>query len=141
MRVSWWWERGIDTAYLSHGPRISIWRTNGEVHLRWATRENEDRGVRVFVAPNGDFTMNIRDFHSAAVGFCHEVLSATRRRVEGIQNDGWGRKDCTVDLTRLVAEQIHREGLFAGVQRQVLETNWRDVRIQLSALKARIGWD
>ncbi len=47
--MSWWWDRELDTGYLSHGPRIAIWRTNDDIHRRWTTRENEDRGVPVFV--------------------------------------------------------------------------------------------
>src|SRR5882757_6704978 len=49
--MSWWWQRELDTAHLSHGPGISMWRTRDEVYFRWTTKENEDRGVPVFTVP------------------------------------------------------------------------------------------
>lgn len=137
--MSWWWHRELDTAYLSHGPRISIWRTDDEIHFRWTTPENEDRGVPVFVAPNGDVTMNLRIFQSAAFSFCDDVLSAMGSRIEAIQREGWNRENCKVDLNGLVAEQRHREEMFAQVKRKVSETNWPEVRGQLRALIARFA--
>ena len=49
--MSWWWDREIETGYLTHGPRISVWRTNDDVHFRWTTLENEHSGLPVFVEP------------------------------------------------------------------------------------------
>ena len=137
--MSWWWQRELDTAYLRHGPRISIWRTNDGVHFRWITPENEDRGIPVFVVPNGDFSMSLRTFQSAACGFCDDVLSAMRSRIEDIQSRGWNRADCTVDLNGLVAEQRNREEKFRQVTIQVSETNWPEVRAQLRALTTQVG--
>jgi hypothetical protein len=137
--MSWWWQRELDTAHLSHGPRISMWRTRDEVHFRWTTRENEDRGVPVFVVPTGDFTMDLATFQSAAVSFCNDVLSAMQSRIEDIQDKGWSRGDCALDLSGLAAEQKHREEIFRQVSGQVWETNWPEVRTQLCALKSRLG--
>jgi len=137
--MSWWWQREIDTCYLSHGPRISIWRTGDKVHFRWTTPENEDRGVPVFVAPNGEFTMNLGTFQSAAFGFCDGVLSAMRIRIEAIRNEGWNRADCTVDLNGLVTEQNRREAMFRQLKGQVTGTDWPEVRAQLRTLTARVA--
>lgn len=84
----WWWQREIDTGHLRCGPRISIWRTNDLVHFRWATRANEERGVSVFVNPDGEFTTDVAKFQSAVLGFCDEVLRSMRDRVEEILSTG-----------------------------------------------------
>jgi hypothetical protein len=138
--MSWWWQRDLDTAYLSHGPRISIWRVDDEVHFRWTTTENEDRGVPVFVKPTGEFTMRWTTFQSAAIGFCdEEVLSAMRGRIADLRNAGWNRTDCAVDLNGLVADQEQREEIFAQLGNQIPETNWAEVRAQLRDLKSRVA--
>jgi hypothetical protein len=135
----WWWQRELDTSHLSHGPRISMWRTRDEVHFRWTTNENEDRDVPVFTVPTGDLTMGLKTFQAAATDFCNDVLSAMRRRIESIQNNGWIRRDCTLDLSGLAAEQKHREEIFRQVSAKVLETDWLEVRTQLRALNSQMG--
>jgi hypothetical protein len=137
--MSWWWQRELDTAYLSHGPRISIWRMDDEVHFRWTTQGNEDRGVPVFVEPTGEFTMSLTTFQSAAIGVCDEVLSAMRSRIADLRNAGWNRTDCAVDLNGLVADQEQREEIFAQLGDQISETNWAEVRTQLRDLKSRVA--
>jgi hypothetical protein len=137
--MSWWWQRQIDTTYLNRGPRISIWRTDDQVHFRWTTPENEDRGIAVYIAPSGEFTMNLSTFRSAAFDFCGDVLSAMRGRTDAIRKRGWSRADCTVDVAGLVAEQNHRESMFMQLRGQVTETNWSEVRHQLRALTVRVA--
>lgn len=139
--MAWWWQRELDTAYLSHGPRISIWRTNDDVHFRWTTRTNEDRGVPVFAVPAGDVTISLSTFQTAAFGFCEEVLSMMSSRVNDIQSKGWDRADCILNVTALVAEQQAREELFKQVKVQGAETNWPEVRTHLGLLKFALAGD
>ena len=137
--IAWWHDREIDTGYLRNGPWFSFWRTDDDVHLRWATRCNDDRGTAVFLVPSGYFRVSSAAFQSAAFGFCEEVLSAMRQRVEGIQRDGWRRMDCKLDLDELIAEHRHRESRFAALRSQPSVTNWDQVRMHLDLLVERIG--
>lgn len=137
--MSWWWHRQLDTGYLKHGPSISMWRTGENVHFRWTTLTNVDRGVPVFTDPSGEFRMSCSTFFSAAIGFCTDVLSAMRTRVADLRNSEWSRTDYTLDLDALSAEQQRREEMFRCVTNQKQETDWVEVRTQLRDLQSRIG--
>lgn len=132
--LAWWWDRGFDTGYLRFGPRFSIWRTGDRVHFRWATRNNEDQGVRVFADPEGECMIDAREFEASAHEFCREVLRTMRRRVEQIEAEGWTRTDCMVDVPALIAEQNSREANFERVIRQEHQTDWNRVRVNLGEL-------
>lgn len=138
--MSWFWEREIDTAHLSYGPRISIWRMGDEVHFRWCTDENRDRGVTVFTVPDGEYSMDALSFEAAAYDFGHRLLGEMRNRVEGIRVAGWKRSDCTVDLDVLVADQENRERLFRQGKPRAHQTNWDEVRRHLAILKEQVGF-
>jgi hypothetical protein len=71
----------------------------------------------VWSLPEGEVSVTADQFKSAALGFLHEVLGATRKRVETIQRDGWTRTDCLLDIPRLVSEQHRREAAVAELER------------------------
>jgi hypothetical protein len=136
--VGWWHEREIDTAYLSHGPWLSIWCTGEGIHFRWSTQSNDYRGVAVFQVPKGYFEISLSDFRVAAYGFCEEVLLVMKERTQLIRHDGWKRTDCAVDVAALVAEQQRREDSFANVRRRLSVTDWNRVRTALDTIIDRV---
>ncbi|MCC6589866.1 MAG: hypothetical protein IT168_24440 [Bryobacterales bacterium] len=137
--LAWWHERELDTAYLSHGPWLSIWRTGEETHFRWTTPCNEDHGTSVFVVPNGCFTLTSADFEAAAYGFCEDVLRAMSARIDQIHRDGWKRAECSLNVDVLIAEHQHRDRLFAELKGQRPGTDWNTIRTDLQNLIARVG--
>jgi hypothetical protein len=137
--MSWWWDREIDTGYLTHGPRISVWRTADDVHFRWTTLENEHSGLPVFVVPNGEFTMGLETFKAAVFGFCKKLMAAMHSRLENIRNGGWDRVDCAIDVNRLLAEHQQRNELLSRVECQAIRTDWPGVRDHLRALMLQAG--
>ena len=137
--VSWWHEREIDTGYLSHGPWFSIWCTGDLVHFRWTTRNNQDRGVPIFLVPSGYFSMTLAEFKSAACGFCETVLATMSVRVEHIKRHGWTRTDCEIDVGALLSEQRQRENQFSILKNRTSATNWDEIRLHLKLLVARVN--
>lgn len=126
--LGWWRERTIDTAYLSHGPRLKFWRIEDEVFFKWEVENNQKGDTPVFLAPRGQCRIEAPSFQTEAYRFCEAVLSAMRHRIEQIQREGWQRTDCRMDIGELVSEQQRRESLLRELQDRVAVTDWDRVR-------------
>jgi hypothetical protein len=129
--LSFWPDRTINTSYLRQGPELFFWCVGDELRFRWCTRDNLEEGVPVFSLPNGECVVDVASFRLAAFGFCDEVLSYMRQRVERIHKKGWQRSDCSLDIAGLVREQTQREEAFARVKCTTQSTDWSRVRDRL----------
>jgi hypothetical protein len=137
--VGWFQDREIDTGYLRHGPRLSFWRVADTVQRRWFTVNNYEWDVPVFLCPSGHTAASVGFFTATAYGFCHELLSAMRLRVDDIRQHGWRPADCRVDIDELVSEQTRREAAFSRMRNHVLSANWDHVRVHLNMLRGIVG--
>ena len=132
--VRWWHDREIDTAYLIHGPRLSFWRVGDHIHFKWKVENNQEGSRQVFLVPRGHCRTEAALFQTEAYAFCDAVLLAMRRRTEQIQQEGWQRTDCALDIGELISEQRRRMACVSELRGRLSVTDWDRVRMHLTEL-------
>jgi hypothetical protein len=131
----WWYNRSLDMGYLKHAPRLTFWRVEETLFFQWKA-DNKENGVPVWTLPEGQISIAVSTFEAAAVQFCEEILDIMERRVGSIQQDGWKRTDCTLDVDGLVHEQTARRQFFQKMRHEKQATDWHKVRASLDAVIA-----
>jgi hypothetical protein len=130
--MEWWWAREFDTAYLKHGPSFQIWRVKDQITIRWDSREE---GESVWLLPEGECSLDVNSFTSSCYAFLDSVIEQMQVRVNSIDQSGWPRKDCSLDVPLLIKEQRIRSAAIQtlGVRRP--NTDWATVRERLAFLR------
>lgn len=134
----WWDERSLDMGYLTYAPKLTFWRIEETVFLQW-TADGKHNGIPVWVVPKGQVSMDVTVFEAAVVRFCEELLESMERRVRSIQEHGWKRTDCRLEVAALAREQVTRRAFFQEMRYEKRATDWRKVRDSLDALTRLIG--
>jgi hypothetical protein len=136
--MDWWGARAIDTAYLRCGPEINFWRVEDTVNLRWTSDNNQVDGIEVFAIPQGDVSISVADFESAATEFFEEVLSAMGKRVRMLRDGARLSRPCLLDTPDLCAEHSGREMALRAKQPPP-KTDWFEIRAKLEALRTALN--
>jgi Family of unknown function (DUF5984) len=136
--LQWWDDRSLDMGYLRYGPRLTFWRVGETVFLQWKA-DGKHNGIPVWVVSEGQVSMNVTVFEAAVTKFCEELLESMEQRVRRIQQHGWQRTDCTLDLEGLVSEQMTRREFFHKMQNAQQATDWHQVRSYLGELLGLMG--
>jgi hypothetical protein len=136
--TQWWHDRTLDLGYLLHAPELSFWRVGDEVFLQWKADE-EENGVPVWVLSEGKVCIGTPLFEDAVLQFCEELLGSMEQRVRSIQQNGWERTDCVLDVAELAKEQMARRESFNDISNRPQKTDWQQVRASLDVLLALMG--
>ncbi len=131
----WWYDRSLDMGYLKHAPRFTFWCVEETLFFQWKADDKEN-GVPVWTLSEGQISIDVRTFETAAVRFCEKILDIMERRVGSIQQDGWKRTDCTLDVDGLVHEQTARREFFQKMRHEKQATDWQKVRASLDTVLA-----
>ena len=132
--MEWYQNRALDTMYLVDGPLFHLWRTGDDVWVRWEPTVKNPKGV--WSTPEGQFTVSVDQFVSAAHAFLDGVLGAMQERVDAIQTRGWHRADCKLDIPLLHKEQRQRTARVEELKERRPETDWENVRSLIERLSA-----
>jgi hypothetical protein len=124
---NWWVERRLDTFYLAVKPNLTLWRIGFDVHLAWD-------GAYPWLPERVRQTFSYERLSDAVRGFFYDFLEMMRSRVESIARDGWTRKDCVIDVQRLLSEQVEREEQAEAALSRVRVTDWEQARERLNNL-------
>ena len=131
---AWWYNRQLQLNHLTLAPDLYFWRTGSEVNLHWDVTGRDAAGPR-WAVQHARVTVPFEEAHKAVETFCQSLLSAMAERVATIERDGWGRSDCGLDATKLVAEQHERETWPSTTLPRTFETHWNAVRRTQDKLK------
>jgi len=133
----WWYNRSLDMGYLKHAPRFTFWRVEETLFFQWRADDKEN-GIPVWTLPTGHISMNASAFATAVIQFCEELLQVMEQRVRSIQQDGWKRTDCTLDVDALAHEQAARREFFQKMRHENQATDWRKIRTALDVMIALV---
>ncbi len=136
--TQWWHDRIIDLGYLQHAPELAFWRTGDEVFFQWHADAKVD-GVPVWSVPEGKISISAAAFEAEVFRFGEELLDCMDLRVRSIQQRGWQRADCVLNVEELVREQTVRREAFHDLTHLRRTTDWRQVRASLDVLLALMG--
>jgi hypothetical protein len=135
--MDWYEQRALDSMHLTNGPIFHFWRIGDEVTVRW--KETGKNAEEVWSIPNGEFTIGVEQFSSAAYAFFNQLIQAMEARVETIQTKGWNRTDCRIDIPSLVREQQQRANRISELKDRRTETDWENVRSLLNRLSSEFA--
>jgi len=133
----WWYNRSLDMGYLRHAPRFTFWRVGETLFFQWNADAREN-SIPVWTLADGQLSMSAHAFEMAVARFSQELLDAMEQRVSAIQQDGWKRTDCTLDVEALVHEQAARREFFQKMRHESQATDWEKVRAALDVMIARM---
>ena len=131
----WWYNRSLDMGYLRHAPRFTFWCVEETLFFQWKADDKEN-GIPVWALSEGQISINASAFEAAVTRFCEELLEVMERRVSSIQQDGWKRTDCTLDVEALAHEHAARREFFQKMRQEKQATDWQKVRASLDVLSA-----
>ncbi len=131
---AWWCSRQLQLNHLTLAPDLYFWRTGSEVNLHWDATGRDAAGPR-WAVQHARVTVPFEEAHKAVETFCQSLLSTMAERVATIERDGWGRSDCGLDATKLVAEQHEREAWPSTTLPRTFETHWNAARRTQDRLK------
>jgi hypothetical protein len=77
------------------------------------------------------------EIREAVALFFRDFLEMMSIRVAAIARSGWTRRDCRVDVPRLIAEQFERKDMALTALFRLYPTDWDLMRASLRALKGR----
>ncbi len=127
--------RTLDLGYLLHAPELAFWRVGNEVFFQWKADEKEN-GVPVWVRSEGKICISAACFENAVFRFCEELLTLMEQRVRTIQQNGWERTDCMLDVDELAKEQMARRESLNDIPHRQQKTDWQQVRTSLDVFLA-----
>ena len=133
--TQWWHDRTLDLGYLLHAPELAFWRVGNEVFFQWKADEKEN-GVPVWVRSEGKICISAACFENAVFRFCEELLTLMEQRVRTIQQNGWERTDCMLDVDELAKEQMARRESLNDIPHRQQKTDWQQVRTSLDVFLA-----
>jgi hypothetical protein len=136
--TQWWHDRTLDLGYLQHAPELAFWRTEDEVLFQWSGDVKTD-GVPVWAVPQGQISISAEAFEAEMFRFGEELLTCMEVRVRSIQQLGWHRDDCVLNIEELVKEQGVRREAFRKISTERHATDWRQVRVSLDILLGLMG--
>jgi hypothetical protein len=124
--LNWWYDRRLDTNYLSPSAAIRLWSDDSTVHIEWDNREELFNGVPAWTAilgayhlPRAEFIREVRSFHD-------RLMEQMGERVAAVLTGA--RPDVTIDLCELREEHQQRkepiDRLLAG---PATKTDWEQV--------------
>jgi hypothetical protein len=122
----WYHTRSLDTMHMINGPLFHFWRAGDDLSMRWEPTGESPDGV--WQVPEGQFSVSIDVFKTAAYTFFDSLLEAMGERITSIQSNGWHRADCKLDIPLLVKEQTQRENWIEELKDRRSETDWDYVR-------------
>ena len=96
-------------------------------------------GVPVWSVAEGQISISATAFEAEVLRFGEELLACMEHRVHFIQQRGWQREDCQLDIKELVKEQATRREAFHSVSNARQTTDWRQVRADLVILVGLMG--
>jgi hypothetical protein len=133
---TWLGKRTLDTLYLSPSARITMWSDEREVHIQWDNRGIHARGVPVWSASCGSFSLSRADFVNEVKTFHWRFMHQMAGRVASILAAG-APLGTRIDLAGLQQDQRRREQLFEqSLQSSVDETPWPAVITAVHQLEA-----
>lgn len=124
--MDWYQDRSLDNMHLTNGPMFHFWRVGDTVSIRWEPT-GKDPDV-VWSIPQGQFSVGVQEFESAAYDFFDGLLGAMQERIANIELDGWHRSDCRLDIPLLVKEQQLRTDAVKRLRERRPATDWDSVR-------------
>lgn len=124
---SWLYNRQLQFNHLTLAPKLYFWRTGTEFNLLWDAPGMDAAGPR-WAVQHARVTLPFEEAQQAVESFCQELLSAMAERVATIERDGWKRRECSLDVAGLVADQQERETWPAANLVRSFETDWDAVR-------------
>lgn len=124
---SWLYHRQLQFNHLTLPPDLYFWRTGTEFNLLWNASGMDAAGPR-WAVQHARATLPFEEAQQAVESFCQELLSAMAERVAVIERDGWKRRDCSLDVAGLAAEQRERETWPAVNLVRSFGTDWDAVR-------------
>jgi len=136
--TQWWHARTLDLGYLLHAPELAFWRVGNEVFLQWKADKKEN-GVPVWVLSEGKACIGATFFEDGVLRFGKELLGSMEKKVRLIQQNGWERTDCVLDVEELAKEQMARRESLNDASHKHQETDWQQVRASLDVLLALMG--
>jgi hypothetical protein len=136
--TQWWHDRTLDIGYLTHAPELAFWRVGDEVFLQWKA-DKEANGIPVWHQSEGKVCIGAAFFEDAVLQFGKSLIRSIEERVLFIQHNGWGRKDCMLDIAAIVKEQQVREEFLNDAPHKRQQTDWKQVRASLDVLLALMG--
>jgi hypothetical protein len=131
-------ELGWDLGYLRLAPKLAFWRTGDEVFFQWQANAKAE-GVPVWSVAEGQIAISATAFEAEVLRFGEELLACMEHRVHSIQQRGWQREDCQLDIEELLKEQAMRREAFHSVSNARQATDWRQVRAALVVLLGLMG--
>jgi len=131
----WWYNRCLDMGHLKHAPRFTFWRVQETIFFQWKADDKEN-GVPVWTLPEGQVSIDAPAFETAVTRFCEELLGDMEQKVRSIQQNGWKRTDCVLDVEALVHEQEARRDFFHKMRTEPHTTDWQKVRGSLDTFTA-----
>jgi hypothetical protein len=117
----WWGMRQVDLGYLVGAPRLFLWSSGPNIHLRW-------RADETWAVQRADVIEASDAFRAMVRGFADSFLGEMRVRVETIARDGWQGRPCRIDIPQLLTEQTEREASARQALSQIARTDWDHVR-------------
>jgi len=134
--LEWWHERVFDTSYLIGGQFFQMWRVKDDVFLRWWCSDKDWKSA--WRLPEGQIKLNVADFISSCYSFLDGFITAMRKRVDGIERDGWHRAECYLNVAEVAQEQLNMEALVNGLKDRRPTTDWGLVRSRLDVLRSHL---
>jgi hypothetical protein len=130
--LKWWSERKLDTHYLKNGPSFQFWRVEDSIHVRWDSHED---GESIWLLPKGEFALDAQAFTSSCFAFLGRVIEEMQLRVNSIEQGGWLRQDCTLDVPLLVKEQNDFRAAIQTLKDRRPNTDWNVARERINHLR------
>jgi hypothetical protein len=130
--IEWWNYRSLDTAYMVHGPTFQFWRVEDQISIRSDSNEAVES---IWKLPRGEFSLDVQSFTSSCESFLQRVIDQMQTRVDCINQQGWLRKDCVLDIPLLNREQRDRAALIKTIKDRRPNTDWNVARERLHKLR------
>ncbi|BDI34445.1 hypothetical protein CCAX7_64960 [Capsulimonas corticalis] len=138
--LQWWFSRTWSNGHLRIPPKIWLWSTDDQVHIRWDCRDILQDGVLVWDAKHGEVAMPKRDFIHEVQSFGARLIDTMATRVDEIKKH-WARPEIAIDIHSLEQEQDYRATICENALGRIhRDYEWDDVRAAIARMEAEIEY-
>jgi len=119
----WVHDRTLTSGHLKYGPAISFFRSNDRISIVWDSNHQDEKGIAVWTAGNGQIEMPYQLFVEEVKGWGERFFNSMESQIEKAFLEDWGT--AKIDKKRIKEEQAERKKEFVLDTSQLLKTQQR----------------
>lgn len=119
--TQWIYNRTLTSGHLKYGPAISFFRFNDRITIVWNSGQQDEKGIAVWTAGNGQIEMPYQLFVNEVKGWGERFFNSMDSQIDKAFLKDWGTTK--IDKNKIKDEQAKRKRKFGLDTNQLLVTH------------------